>query len=203
MRISQFPTSSPYLNKGSLVIGGVSKVPVKVAPEIKEIPAAKREAAKIEFNDDGTVILGSFPEKLTPQKLSQFAEAKDSDALEEFGRYLSGLCTNPKRGLSGSASEGKGAVGFVSSLEERRYVYGQKTIPGRKTKYFPELISKQRLLVLLTVAAIAALALGPFQDFGAARESFTRGRDGTCNIPKVKLCQLRQLLDVGLKVPRG
>ena len=91
-------------------------------PDIEEVPVPRVENVVADSNDDETINLGSFPEKLTPRKLSQIAESKNLDALEELGGIegiLGGLGTDPKGGLSGSLSKGTGSVGFVASLEEQ------------------------------------------------------------------------------------
>ncbi|RDX57115.1 calcium-translocating P-type ATPase [Lentinus brumalis] len=61
---------------------------------------------------------------------------------------------------------------FEASLEERRRVYGANILPTRKTKSLLQLMwlaLKDKVLVLLSIAAVVSLALGFFQDFGTPR----------------------------------
>ncbi|KAF5392317.1 hypothetical protein D9757_001407 [Collybiopsis confluens] len=61
---------------------------------------------------------------------------------------------------------------FQSSLEKRREVFGVNTLPVRKSTSLLALMAaamKDKVLILLSVAAVVSLALGLFQDFGAPR----------------------------------
>ncbi|KAI8980025.1 calcium-translocating P-type ATPase [Trametes punicea] len=61
---------------------------------------------------------------------------------------------------------------YEANLEVRRRVFGENTLPVRKTKSLLQLMwlaLKDKVLVLLSVAAIVSLALGFFQDFGTPR----------------------------------
>ncbi|KAG6827741.1 hypothetical protein H0H92_010587 [Tricholoma furcatifolium] len=62
---------------------------------------------------------------------------------------------------------------MTASMDERRRVYGPNIIPSRPIKslwYLMWLALKDKVLVLLSVAAVIALALGLFQDFGIKRD---------------------------------
>ncbi|KAH9902643.1 calcium-translocating P-type ATPase [Cubamyces lactineus] len=61
---------------------------------------------------------------------------------------------------------------YTATLQDRRRVYGENTLPTRKTKSLLELMwlaLKDKVLVLLSIAAVVSLALGFFQDFGTTR----------------------------------
>ncbi|KAJ3873469.1 Ca-transporting ATPase [Lentinula edodes] len=61
---------------------------------------------------------------------------------------------------------------FQSSLEKRREIYGHNTLPVRKSKSLLALMAaamKDKVLILLSIAAVVSLALGFFQDFGTPR----------------------------------
>ncbi|RPD74953.1 calcium-translocating P-type ATPase [Lentinus tigrinus ALCF2SS1-7] len=61
---------------------------------------------------------------------------------------------------------------YDANLDERRRVYGVNVLPIRKTKSLLQLMwlaLKDKVLVLLSIAAIVSLALGFFQDFGTPR----------------------------------
>ncbi|KZT01381.1 calcium-translocating P-type ATPase [Laetiporus sulphureus 93-53] len=62
---------------------------------------------------------------------------------------------------------------YEATLEERKRVYGENVLPIRKTKSLLELMwlaMKDKVLILLTIAAVVSLALGLFEDFGTPRE---------------------------------
>ncbi|KAJ6577147.1 Ca-transporting ATPase [Mycena capillaripes] len=61
---------------------------------------------------------------------------------------------------------------FAASLNVRRRIYGENLLPRRKTKSLLSLMYtalKDKVLVLLSIAAVVSLALGLFQDFGTPR----------------------------------
>ncbi|KAG5642715.1 hypothetical protein DXG03_002291 [Asterophora parasitica] len=60
-----------------------------------------------------------------------------------------------------------------ASVDERRRVYGPNILPSRRSKsllQFMWLALKDKVLVLLSIAAVVSLALGLFQDFGTTRK---------------------------------
>ncbi|KAK7033038.1 calcium-transporting ATPase [Favolaschia claudopus] len=62
---------------------------------------------------------------------------------------------------------------FAAPLDVRRRVYGENALPRRKTKSLLSLMYaalKDKVLVLLSIAAVVSLALGLFQDFGTTRD---------------------------------
>ncbi|KAJ7274496.1 Ca-transporting ATPase [Mycena haematopus] len=64
------------------------------------------------------------------------------------------------------------AGAFAASLDVRRHIYGENVLPHRVTKSLLSLMYtalKDKVLVLLSIAAIVSLALGFFQDFGTTR----------------------------------
>ncbi|KAJ3767782.1 Ca-transporting ATPase [Lentinula raphanica] len=61
---------------------------------------------------------------------------------------------------------------FQANLEKRREIYGDNTLPVRKSKSLLALMGaamKDKVLILLSIAAVVSLALGFFQDFGTPR----------------------------------
>jgi len=61
---------------------------------------------------------------------------------------------------------------FSATLEDRRRVYGENVLPTRVTKTLLQLMwtaLKDKVLILLSIAAVISLALGFFQDFGPSR----------------------------------
>ncbi|KAH8100992.1 calcium-translocating P-type ATPase [Cristinia sonorae] len=73
------------------------------------------------------------------------------------------------------ADEGEGGGdAYNASLEERHRVFGENVLPVRKSKTLLQLMwlaLKDKVLVLLCIAAVVSLALGLFQDFGTPRKS--------------------------------
>ncbi|KAH7915645.1 Ca-transporting ATPase [Hygrophoropsis aurantiaca] len=70
-------------------------------------------------------------------------------------------------GDDGDHSSDDGA--YSASLQERRRVFGQNVLPSRPSKSLLALMwlaLKDKVLVLLSIAAVISLALGLFQDFG-------------------------------------
>ncbi|KAI0787507.1 calcium-translocating P-type ATPase [Fomes fomentarius] len=78
--------------------------------------------------------------------------------------------------IVGSASEDEPEAGggptYDAALEERRRVFGANVLPVRPSKSLLQLMwlaLKDKVLVLLSIAAVVSLALGFFQDFGTPR----------------------------------
>ncbi|KAL5531003.1 hypothetical protein ACEPAG_3879 [Sanghuangporus baumii] len=157
---------------------------IKAVPEIEKISNVQDEKRQVMIRDVGHDIpnTGSCQNEFTPFKLAHMAESKILDMLEAYGgieSILRGLGTDAKRGLSLSASE----------IEERQRVYGRNVLPIQKSKTLFQLmwlVLQQKVLILLTCAAIIALALGLFQDFGIQREQYSCGYGSeTCAEPSV------------------
>ncbi|KAF9811644.1 hypothetical protein IEO21_06493 [Rhodonia placenta] len=135
------------------------------------------------------------PFEFKPHSLAGLVDPKSLDALEKVGGVkglLRGLGTHPKHGLSARAlgqpaaapkpsesatdprSDGDFHDGptYDVSMDERRRIYGANVLPTRKTKSLLQLMwlaLKDKVLVLLSIAAVVSLALGFFQDFGTPR----------------------------------
>jgi Ca2+-transporting ATPase len=63
-------------------------------------------------------------------------------------------------------------LAYLATLEDRRRVYGENVLPTRITKTLLQLMwaaLKDKVLILLSIAAVISLALGFFQDFGPSR----------------------------------
>ncbi|KAI0342676.1 calcium-translocating P-type ATPase [Trametopsis cervina] len=73
--------------------------------------------------------------------------------------------------LDGKDKMGSGEA-YAATMDDRRRVFGENVLPSRKTKSLLQLMwlaLKDKVLVLLSIAAIVSLALGFFQDFGTPR----------------------------------
>lgn len=76
------------------------------------------------------------------------------------------------------------------ALVDRRVVYGRNVLASRVTKTLLQLMwlaLKDKVLVLLSIAAVISLALGLFQDFGTPVSDcqFSCGEGKTCTEPPV------------------
>ncbi|KAG6329880.1 hypothetical protein ID866_9209 [Astraeus odoratus] len=72
------------------------------------------------------------------------------------------------------AVTGDGHDPYRATMEERKRVYGENILPQRASKSLLGLMwlaLKDKVLVLLSIAAVISLALGLFQDFGTPRTS--------------------------------
>lgn len=102
----------------------------------------------------------------------------------EPGHNLSRL---PKRSSSGTENDHGGDC-YTASLDLRRRIFGINSLPARPSKSLLQLMwlaFKDKVLLMLTVAAVVSLALGLFQDFGTTRPTFSCGNGQTCEEPPV------------------
>ncbi|KAF9000698.1 calcium-translocating P-type ATPase [Cyathus striatus] len=81
--------------------------------------------------------------------------------------------TEPHGAISVPASVDNPSV-YTAPLVDRRRVYGENVLPQRASKSLLQLMwlaMKDKVLILLSIAAVVSLALGLFQDFGTPRTS--------------------------------
>ncbi|WVF71734.1 calcium-translocating P-type ATPase, PMCA-type [Kwoniella sp. CBS 6097] len=130
-----------------------------------------------------------FHEK--PSRLAMLVDPKSLDDLEKIGGIdglLDGLGVDGKRGLNAGTNEGPQETGaprsssemprsngpqWKASMDDRRNIYGRNTLPERKSKSLLQLMwiaFKDKVLILLSVAAVVSLALGLYQDLGTEPE---------------------------------
>lgn len=156
----------------------------------------KKENEKVKLPDDSSETLdtGVFPSQLTPLALARLVDPKSLQSLKNLGGVdgvLEGLGTDARRGLCFAAhgNDSSGTNPHNTGFEERRRVYGVSHLPSRKSKSLLQLMwaaLKDKVLILLSIAAVVSLALGLFQDFGTPRETFTCGDNGeVCTEPPV------------------
>ncbi|KAK2460984.1 hypothetical protein APHAL10511_007454 [Amanita phalloides] len=91
-----------------------------------------------------------------------------TDALEVLPRVT---LTDPS-GQVRSDLDDFGAQAHGATLEDRRRVYGDNVLPSRPSKtllYLMWSALNDKVLILLSIAAVISLALGFFQDFGTPR----------------------------------
>ncbi|KAH9945065.1 calcium-translocating P-type ATPase [Epithele typhae] len=114
----------------------------------------------------------------TGAKAAQRHDRQDSTASDVPKLVLTGpgvdQCDGVSIGEGASVLESDDETGptYSANLDERRRVFGANVLPTRKSKSLWELMwlaLKDKVLVLLSIAAVVSLALGLFQDFGTPR----------------------------------
>ncbi|ODO10159.1 calcium-translocating P-type ATPase, PMCA-type [Cryptococcus amylolentus CBS 6273] len=126
-----------------------------------------------------------FREK--PSRLAMLVDPKSLNDLEKIGGVdglLEGLGVDKTKGLAVGTEEGHVDSGAPRSaadmpggngahwragMDERRKVYGRNDLPQRNSKSLLLLMwlaFKDKVLILLSVAAVVSLALGLYQDLG-------------------------------------
>ncbi|KAG2157932.1 Ca-transporting ATPase [Suillus bovinus] len=151
------------------------------------------DVPKLDLVQDDSV--DHHPFKFKPVQLASLLDPKNLDALEALGGInglLDGLGTHPSRGLTLPPTAGAG-VGtsqrhdrqplavhdhtevqvtddpHSALMEHRKRVFGENVLPQRTSKSLLALMwlaLQDKVLVLLSIAAVVSLALGLFQDFG-------------------------------------
>ncbi|KAK9761431.1 plasma membrane calcium, partial [Basidiobolus ranarum] len=118
---------------------------------------------------------------LTPAQIMEWVDNKDLDALVNHNGIdgiLSGLQTDIATGLNtedtfigeteNNDSPDKAKCGLLAqSLDQRRQVFGTNILPEAKAKNILQLIwmaYQDKMLILLTIAALVSLALGIYED---------------------------------------
>ncbi|KAF8606411.1 calcium-translocating P-type ATPase [Ceratobasidium sp. AG-I] len=97
--------------------------------------------------------------------------------------------SDPESGQAGGAGAGGDTPQSRASADDRRRVYGINQMPSRKSKSLLLLMwlaLKDKVLVLLSIAAVVSLALGLYSDFGTPPEQVLCD-DGVsyCEAPRV------------------
>ncbi|KAI5476993.1 Ca2+-transporting ATPase [Pseudohyphozyma bogoriensis] len=131
--------------------------------------------------------MAPFALDLTPSGLYGLIDPKSVEHLDKLGGIkglMSGLKTDRKKGLSGEGGEGD------VPLEERVRVYGVNRTPTKKTKSLLQLMwmaYQDKVLLILSVAAIVSLALGLYQDLGTPPDTYesTSCANNLCTEPQV------------------
>lgn len=116
--------------------------------------------------------------KVTPQELAALHDPKSLKKLYDLGgvsHLLSQLNSDYRRGLNDQDTE---------DLQERKSHYGENKLPVRTQKTFFRLCwdaMKDKVLIMLSVAAVVSLALGLYETFGVEQEFDDEGKP----MPKV------------------
>ncbi|KAF8972113.1 hypothetical protein BDZ97DRAFT_1752724 [Flammula alnicola] len=106
----------------------------------------------------------------------------DSETLkgDEHHNLPEIVLTEPGGQVASPTASDDGAA-FKATIEDRRRVFGENVLPVRISKTLLQLMwlaLKDKVLILLSIAAVISLALGFFQDFeGTAVQSFERAKE--------------------------
>ncbi|KIJ51508.1 hypothetical protein M422DRAFT_157926 [Sphaerobolus stellatus SS14] len=152
------------------------------------------------------------PFTFKPLQLAALCDPKSIEALKSLGgidAVIKGLGTHGKHGLSKHAlglgedskpthaTEDGGTPpldshsgAFAATPQDRQRVFGENVLPARKSKTLLQLMwlaFKDKVLVLLSIAAAVSLALGLFQDFGTPPQTIPCEDDpnSQCQLPRV------------------
>ncbi|KAM0750630.1 putative calcium-transporting ATPase [Meredithblackwellia eburnea MCA 4105] len=136
--------------------------------------------------------MAPFAIELTPSSLYHLIDPKNVGHFGELGGtrgVVDGLKTDEKVGLR-EKTLGEGEEGRVP-LEERVRVYGVNRTPTRKGKSLLKLMwmaYQDKVLLILSVAAVVSLALGLYQDLGTPPDTYESTR-----CPPTNMCTLPQV----------
>ncbi|PFH53183.1 hypothetical protein AMATHDRAFT_138450 [Amanita thiersii Skay4041] len=107
-----------------------------------------------------------------PEKGAGLGASHRHDTDAEMSEKLPQVTLTDPSGHVRPAFHAAGGPPFHATLDDRRRVYGENILPQRPSKTLLQLMwsaMKDKVLVLLSIAAVVSLALGLFQDFGTPR----------------------------------
>ena len=170
---------------------------------IGKIPLLKRLAKQEELEDEDeqtsalkkaggilTILPDPSPDQmgkfgsLVPSSLTQLIDPKSVSQLRDLGGdkgLMEKLFVNEKMGLSASTAING------TDIQERQRIYGENRIPQRKSKSLLELMwiaFQDKILILLSIAAVVSLALGIYQAVGQPPDTYLAPEcpGGVCTI---------------------
>ncbi|KAL7420199.1 plasma membrane calcium [Cryptotrichosporon argae] len=145
------------------------------AADVDAADGEKKEEARAEIShidpDKDDTDPAPFREK--PSRLAMLVDPKSLQDLENIGGIdglLDGLGIDATKGVGETRHEGQQ---YKASIEDRQRVYGRNDLPERQSKSIWMLMwlaFKDKVLILLSVAAVVSLALGLYQDLGTPPE---------------------------------
>ncbi|GAA6050651.1 hypothetical protein JCM3770_000873 [Rhodotorula araucariae] len=148
---------------------------------------AKKPAETYHIVDPAPEQMAPFARDLTPSSLYNLIDPKSFDHLRSLGGatgLLEGLKTDSRVGL---AEHG----GHPADFDDRLRVYGENRVPGKKPKSFLALCwaaYTDKVLIILSVAAVVSLALGLYQDLGTPPDTYP-----STACPPTNVCTLPQV----------
>ncbi|BGP49580.1 plasma membrane calcium [Rhodotorula kratochvilovae] len=148
---------------------------------------AKKPVETYQIVDPAPEQMAPFARDLTPSNLYNLVDPKSFDHLRSLGGatgILEGLKTDPRVGLSEDG-------GHPADFDDRLRVYGENRVPGKKPKSFLALCwaaYTDKVLIILSVAAVVSLALGLYQDLGTPPDTYP-----STSCPPTNICTLPQV----------
>ncbi|GAA5899368.1 hypothetical protein JCM5296_002277 [Sporobolomyces johnsonii] len=127
-------------------------------------------AAGYQIHDPSPEEMAPFSVDLTPSSMYALIDPKSYSHLQSLGGttgVLEGLKTDAKTGLGDGEGE--------RLEEDRKRVYGENRVPAKKPKSFLQLCwaaYTDKVLIILSIAAIVSLALGLYQDLGTPPQTY-------------------------------
>jgi Ca2+-transporting ATPase len=106
------------------------------------------------------------PYKFTAQQLSELVDPKNPELLEKYGG-LQGVADALKVDVTKGLPQQK--ADEPSQFAEREAVFGRNVLPETKSKSLLELMwlaLHDRIMIILSIAAIVSLSIGLYEDFG-------------------------------------
>ncbi|GAA5914138.1 hypothetical protein JCM6882_004934 [Rhodosporidiobolus microsporus] len=183
------PTSSPPLKSTTFDLeAGIDTLFEKPKRLFGIFPQrAKKLATTYEIVDPSAEEMAPFDGNLKPSTLYSLVDPKSVEQLRFLGgveALLEGLKSNAVSGLSESN-------GVVADDKARLRAYGENRIPPKKTKSFLALCwaaYTDKVLIILSIAAVISLALGLYQSLGTAPETYfstSCAPENICKLPQV------------------
>lgn len=151
---------------------------------------AAQAAASMKIIDPSPEQMAPFSTAFVPSSLYNLIDPKSLSHLESLGGtsgLLEGLRTDPRTGLSDNDGGDGG-----DDARGRQRVFGENRVPTKKPKSFLQLCwaaYTDKVLIILSVAAVVSLALGLYQDLGTPPHTFPSNScpetPGVCTLPQV------------------
>ncbi|ORX44182.1 calcium-translocating P-type ATPase [Piromyces finnis] len=110
------------------------------------------------------------PYKFTAQQLSELVDPKNPELLEKYGG-LKGIAEALKVDVNKGLPQVK--ADEPNQFAEREAVFGRNVLPETKSKSLLELMwiaLHDRIMIILSIAAIVSLSIGLYEDFGPGSE---------------------------------
>ncbi|TFK75096.1 calcium-translocating P-type ATPase [Pluteus cervinus] len=188
------PDSTQLKQRDAPVAGRDKEGNAKQTDETDEEPHTAHQQELVQDSQ-----IDAAPYHFKPFQLAHMLDPKSLDTLISMGGVdglLKGLGTNVDTGLLTSQLQRSGTAGTLRAgagpgashrhdpekahewtpetapLAHRQHIYGTNTLPQRASKSLLALMwlaLKDKVLVLLSIAALISLALGFYQDFGIPR----------------------------------
>ncbi|GAA97755.1 hypothetical protein E5Q_04434, partial [Mixia osmundae IAM 14324] len=167
-------------SRSAVQANGLARLPVvgrlfarKTSVDETEEPSEKKSGLVVpELPDPSPAEMGPFT--IPPSKLAHIFDPKSVDELAALGgsdALLQSLHSDQKNGLVADADGGGRVPG--ASIADRQRIFGANKLPTRQSKSLLKLMwlaMQDKVLIILSIAAVVSLALGLYQDLGTPAE---------------------------------